>query len=232
MLNSKITNGIIMMATGFLLSLSVIPTLSLGNSAIQSAGAQTEPTTTTTTSSTHRTFHAGVVGNLNLAPTTLESILPPETIAGRVGGGNWSLDVVDGEVQDFALTLMSVDANGKNFQKRELRNLTNVQPGVVIPTIENATAATSSSTGDNNNTNQGIVLDGNNTSFTGNVIGVSEAGTDAQLSVIFNLVNGNLINVYLQIAAEPLSESDRLPIFGITTSLTDENGNSLLEGRE
>jgi hypothetical protein len=233
MLNSKITNGIIiMMATGFLLSLSVIPTVSLGNSAIQSAGAQTEPTTTSS-SSTHRTFHAeGVVGNLNLAPTTLESIPPPETIAGRVGGGNWSLDVVDGEVQDFALTLMSVDANGKNFQKRELRNLTNVQPGVVIPTIENATAATSSSTGDNNNTNQGIVLDGNNTSFTGNVIGVSEAGTDAQLSVIFNLVNGNLINVYLQIAAEPLSESDRLPIFGITTSLTDENGNSLLEGRE
>ena len=236
MLNSKITNGMMMIATGFLLSLSVIPTVSLGNSAIQSAGAQTEPTTSssTSTSSTHRTFHAeGVVGNLNLAPTTLESIPPPETIAGRVGGGNWSLDVVDGEVQDFALTLMSVDANGKNFQKRELRNLTNVQPGVVIPTIENATAATSSSTGDNNNnTNQGIVLDGNNTSFTGNVIGVSEAGTDAQLSVIFNLVNGNLINVYLQIAAEPLSESDRLPIFGITTSLTDENGNSLLEGRE
>ena len=233
MLNSKITNGIIMMATGFLLSLSVIPTVSLGNSAIQSAGAQTEPTTHPSSSSTHRTFHAeGVVGNLNLAPATLESIPPPETIAGRVGGGNWSLDVVDGEVQDFALTLMSVDANGKNFQKRELRNLTNVQPGVVIPTIENATAATSSSTGDNNNTNQGIVLDGNNTSFTGNVIGVSEAGTDAQLSVIFNLVNGNLINVYLQIGAEPLSESDRLPIFGITTSLTDENGNSLLEGRE
>ena len=128
------------MATGFLLSLSVIPTVSLGNSAIQSAGAQTEPTTSSS-SSTHRTFHAeGVVGNLNLAPTTLESIPPPETIAGRVGGGNWSLDVVDGEVQDFALTLMSVDANGKNFQKRELRNLTNVQPGVVIPTIENATA--------------------------------------------------------------------------------------------
>ena len=201
MLNSKITNGIIMMATGFLLSLSVIPTVSLGNSAIQSAGAQTEPTTSSS-SSTHRTFHAeGVVGNLNLAPTTLESIPPPETIAGRVGGGNWSLDVVDGEVQDFALTLMSVDANGKNFQKRELHNLTNVQPGVVIPTIENATAPTSSSTGDNNNTNQGIVLDGNNTSFTGNVIGVSEAGTDAQLSVIFNLVNGNLINVYLQICS-------------------------------
>ena len=38
-----------MMATGFLLSLSVIPTVSLGNSAIQSAGAQTEPKTTTTT---------------------------------------------------------------------------------------------------------------------------------------------------------------------------------------
>jgi hypothetical protein len=88
MLNSKITNGIIMMATGFLLSLSVIPTVSLGNSAIQSAGAQTEPTTTSSSSSsTHRTFHAeGVVGNLNLAPTTLESIPPPETIAGRVGG--------------------------------------------------------------------------------------------------------------------------------------------------
>jgi hypothetical protein len=229
MLNSKIINGI-MIATGFLLSLSVIPTVVLGNSVIQSAEAQTE-TTTTSSSSTHRTFHAeGVVGNLNLAPTILESIPPPETIAGSVGGGNWSLDVVDGEVQNFTLTLMSVDANGKNFQKRELRDLTNVQPGAVIPTIENATAGTSSSTG-NNNTNQGIVLDGNSTSFTGTVIGVSESGTDAQLSVIFNLVNGNLINVYLQIAAEPLAESDRLPIFGITTSLTDENGNSLLEGR-
>ena len=92
MLNSKITNGIIiMMATGFLLSLSVIPTVSLGNSVIQSAGAQTEPTTTSS-SSTHRTFHAeGVVGNLNLAPTTLESIPPPETIAGRVGGGTGAL---------------------------------------------------------------------------------------------------------------------------------------------
>jgi hypothetical protein len=126
--------------------------------------------------------------------------------------------------------MMSVDADGKNFQKRELRDLTNVQPGAVIPTIDNSTAGTSSSTG-NNNTNQGIVLDGNSTSFTGTVIGVSESGAEAQLSVIFNLVNGNLINVYLQIAAEPLSESDRLPIFGITTSLTDENGNSLLEGR-
>jgi hypothetical protein len=126
--------------------------------------------------------------------------------------------------------MMSVDADGKNFQKRELRDLTNVQPRAVIPTIDNSTAGTSSSTG-NNNTNQGIVLDGNSTSFTGTVIGVSESGAEAQLSVIFNLVNGNLINVYLQIAAEPLSESDRLPIFGITTSLTDENGNSLLEGR-
>jgi hypothetical protein len=228
MLNSKITNGILI-ATGFLASLSVIPTIVLGNSVIQSAEAQTEATTSSP--STHRTFHAeGVVGNLNLAPTTLESIPPPEAIAGSVSGGNWSLDVVDGEVQNFTLTLMSVDANGKNFQKRELRDLTNVQPGAVIPTIENATAGTSSSTG-NNNTSQGIVLDGNSTSFTGNVIGVSESGTDARLSVIFNLVNGNLINVYLQIAAEPLLESDRLPIFGITTSLTDENGNSLLEGR-
>jgi hypothetical protein len=232
MLNSKITKGIIMIATGFLLSLSVIPTVSLGNSAIQFAEAQTETTTSSTSSSsTHRTFHAeGVVGNLNLAPTTLESIPPPETITGSVGGGNWSLDVVNGEVQNFTLTLMSVGADGKNFQKRELHDLTNVQPGAVIPTIENATAVTSSSTGDNNT--QGIVLDGNNTSFTGNVIGVSESGTDAQLAVIFNLINGNLINVYLQIAAEPLAESDRLPIFGITTSLTDENGNSLLEGRE
>jgi hypothetical protein len=179
--NSKITNGVIMIATGFLLSMSVIPTVALGNSAIQFAEAQTETTTSSTSSSSiHRTFRAeGVVGNLNLAPTTLESIPPPETIAGSIGGGNWSLDVVDGEVQNFTLTLMSVGADGKNFQKRELHDLTNVQPGAVIPTIENATAVTSSSTGDNNNTNQGIVLDCNNTSFTGNVIGVSEAGTDA-----------------------------------------------------
>jgi hypothetical protein len=226
MLNSKITNGI-MIATGFLLSLSVIQTIMLDNSAIQSSDAQTE----TTTTSMHQTFHAeGVVGSLNLPPTTLESIPLPETIAGSISGGNWSLDVVNGEVQNFTLTLMSVDANGKNFQKRELRDLTNVQPGAIIPTIDNATAGTSLSSG-NNNTSQGIVLDGNSTSFTGTVIGVSESGADAQLSVIFNLVNGNLINVYLQIVAEPLLESDRLPIFGITTSLTDENGNSLLEGR-
>jgi hypothetical protein len=138
--------------------------------------------------------------------------------------------VVNGEVQNFTLTLMSVDANGKNFQKRELHDVTNVQPGAIIPTIDNATTRTSSNSG-NNNTSQGIVLEGNSTSFTGTVIGVSESGAEAQLSVIFNLVNGNLINVYLQIAAEPLAESNRLPIFGITTSLTDENGNSLLEGR-
>jgi hypothetical protein len=225
MLNSKITDGI-MIAIGFLLSLSVIPTIVLGNSAIQSADAQTE-----TTTSTYQTFHAeGVVGNLNLPPATLESIPPPETIVGSISGGNWSLDVVNGEVQNFTLTLMSVDANGKNFQKRELHDLTNVRPGAIIPTIDNSTAGTSSRS-DNNNTSQGIVLEGNSTSFIGTVMGVSESGAEAQLSVIFNLVNGNLINVYLQIAAEPLSESDRLPIFGITTSLTDENGNSLLEGR-
>ncbi|HKI06876.1 MAG TPA: hypothetical protein VKA09_00620 [Nitrososphaeraceae archaeon] len=41
MLNSKITNGI-MLASGFLLSLSVMPTVVVGNSAIQSADAQTE----------------------------------------------------------------------------------------------------------------------------------------------------------------------------------------------
>jgi hypothetical protein len=122
------------------------------------------------------------------------------------------LDVVNGQVQNFTVNTMSVDTAGKNFQKLELRDLTNVQPA-----------------GGSNNANQGIVLDGNSTSFTGNVTGAGE--TSNQLSVTFNLINGNLANIWLQSATTPQLESFRLPIFGVTTSLTDENGNSLLEGR-
>jgi hypothetical protein len=211
MLNSKITNRI-MIATGFLLSLSVIPTVVLSsNSAIPSADAQTE---TTTTTSTYQTFHArGVLGNLILPSAAVQPTPTPEEIAGNIVGGEWSLDVVNGEVQNFAVNMMSVDTAGKNFERQELRDLTNVQPG------------------GSNNTNQGVVLRGNSTSFTGTVTGIRESGNNQLISVTFNLINGNLENIWFQSAAAPSLESPRLPIFGVTTSLTDENGNSLLEGR-
>jgi hypothetical protein len=214
MLNSKITYEI-MIATGFLLSLSVIPTALLGsNSVIPSVDAQTE---TTTTTSTHQTFHArGVLGNLILPSAAVQPTPTPEEIAGNIVGGEWSLDVVNGEVQNFAVNTMSVDTAGKNFERQELRDLTNVQPG-----------ASSGS----NNTNQGVVLSGNSTSFTGTVTGIRESGNNQLISVTFNLINGNLANIWFQSAADPTLESPRLPIFGVTTSLTDENGNSLLEGR-
>ena len=74
-------------------------------------------------------------------------------------------------------------------------------------------------------------MSGNSTSFTGTVTGIRESGNNQLISVTFNLINGNLANIWFQSAADPTLESPRLPIFGVTTSLTDENGNSLLEGR-
>jgi hypothetical protein len=226
MSSSKNTKCVII-ATGLLLLLLVIPTI-VGNSSIQFAAAQT---TTTSSSTTHQTFHAkGVVGNLVLTSAALQSVPPPEAIVETVVGGEWRLDVVNGQVQNFTVNMMSVDTLGKNFEKRDLRDLTNVQPvGSMSTTTDNATAGTSSSSG--NSTSQGIVLSGNSTSFTGTVTGVGESGTNQQLSVTFNLINGNLANIWLQSSRMALLESPRLPIFGVTTSLTDENGNSLLEGR-
>jgi hypothetical protein len=222
MSSSKNTKCVII-ATGLLLLL-VIPTI-VGNSSIQSASAQT-----TTSSTTHQTFHAkGVLGNLVLTSAALQSVPPPEAVVETVVGGEWRLDVVNGQVQNFTVNMMSVDTLGKNFEKRDLRDLTNVQPGSMFTTTDNATARTSSSSG--NNTSQGVVLDGNSTSFTGTVTGVGQSGTNQQLSVTFNLINGNLANIWLQSSTMALLESPRLPIFGVTTSLTDENGNSLLEGR-
>jgi hypothetical protein len=224
MSSSKNTKCVII-ATGLLLLL-VIPTI-VGNSSIQSASAQT----TTSSSTTHQTFHAkGVVGNLVLTSAALQSVPPPEAVVETVVGGEWRLDVVNGQVQNFTVNMMSVDTLGKNFEKRDLHDLTNVQPGALFTTTtDNATAGTSSSSG--NNTSQGVVLDGNSTSFTGTVTGVGQSGTNQQLSVTFNLINGNLANIWLQSSTMALLESPRLPIFGVTTSLTDENGNSLLEGR-
>jgi hypothetical protein len=222
MSSSKNTKCVII-AIGLLLLL-VIPTI-VGNSSIQSASAQT-----TTSSTTHQTFHAkGVVGNLVLTSAALQSVPPPEAIVESVVGGEWRLDVVNGQVQNFTVNMMSVDTLGKNFEKRDLHDLTNVQPGSMFTTTDNATAGTSSSSG--SNTSQGVVLDGNSTSFTGTVTGVGQSGTNQQLSVTFNLINGNLANIWLQSSRMALLESPRLPIFGVTTSLTDENGNSLLEGR-
>jgi hypothetical protein len=222
MSSSKNTKCVII-ATGLLLLL-VIPTI-VGNSSIQSASAQT-----TTSSTTHQTFHAkGVLGNLVLTSAALQSVPPPEAVVETVVGGEWRLDVVNGQVQNFTVNMMSVDTLGKNFEKRDLRDLTNVQPGSMFTPTDNATARTSSSSG--NNTSQGVVLDGNSTSFTGTVTGVGQSGTNQQLSVTFNLINGNLANIWLQSSTMALLESPRLPIFGVTTSLTDENGNSLLEGR-
>jgi hypothetical protein len=248
-INTK--KGAAIIAAGLFYLLLIPATVS--NSVIQPAKAQTASSTSAVT-----TFHAkGVVGNLVLPLSSSSTIAPPQDIIGNVLGGTWSLDVVNGNVQNLTLNLMTVDLSGKNFQMRTLSGLTNVHQVGSNTTIgsSNATATSTlattgnitganttassspanmtaiSSASSNSTATQQVVLNGNNTLFQGTVNGVGQNGTNQSLSITFQIINGNLANIWLQSTTNPLAESSRLPIFGITTSLTDANGNSLLQGR-
>jgi hypothetical protein len=155
------------------------------------------------------TFQAkGYMGNLVLAPETLQSLnQSQDTNLNFINGGNWSFDVSNGKLQNFNVELTRHSLGGHEAETH------------IIDGLDNATAL-SATDGDNR-----IVLTGNNTQFKGLAdIQTVESGkiwNDVPLTVF--LINGHILNLGFDVAKTE-GHFVNLPLFGVVTSLTEQSG--------
>jgi len=120
--------------------------------------------------------------------------------------GDWNLDVQDGNVSEFAATFTMVHTDGTERHTHDLSNFVS----------SNSTT---------------IDISGNGTSF---IFGTVDVATDGEpkwtgVDALITIENNNVIT--LSLATEDTEDHfGGQPIYGIVDSLTDENGNELIEG--
>ncbi|AFU58373.1 MAG: hypothetical protein QXX64_03720 [Nitrososphaera sp.] len=132
--------------------------------------------------------------------TTAQELEPPYVLA-----GDWSLDVQDGSVNNFAANFTMVHIDGTNRHTHEFSNFVS-----------------------NNSTT--IDTSGNGTSFIMGTVDISVDGetrwTGADALIIIE--RNNVISI--SVATEDTEDHFKgQPIYGIVESMTDENGNELIE---
>jgi len=155
------------------------------------------------------TFQAkGYMGNLVLAPETLQSLnQSQDTNLNFINGGNWSFDVSNGKLQNFNVELTRHSLGGHEAETH------------IIDGLDNATAL-SATDGDNQ-----IVLTGNNTQFKGladiQTVESNNVWKDVPLTVF--LINGHILNLGFDVAKTE-GHFVNLPLFGVVTSLTEQSG--------
>lgn len=231
-----------------LLLVTVLPTivLSSDNNTVRLAHAQGANQTSSATTATDTqppfsspqspqtmqdTFHAkGVIGTLVLDPNAISDVPPPSKFFGTVIGGNWSLDVVNRNIQNLTLNLLSIRPNGTIAEAAVISTITNETAATSGASISDVTTsvATSSNDTDNNNTSSST---SNNTNVLQGVADISITGTERWRNVPFALtITGNtLINISID-STSTENQFGGLPIHGIIMSMTDENGRNLLPG--
>jgi hypothetical protein len=119
--------------------------------------------------------------------------------------GDWSLDVQDGSVNNFAANFTMVHIDGTMRHTHEFSNFKS----------------------DNSTT---IDTSGNGTSF---IMGTVDIATDGQpkwtgVDALIIIQNNNMISI--SVATEDTDDHFKgQPIYGIVDSMTDENGNELIQ---
>ena len=181
------------------------------------------------------TLHTkGVIGILVLDPNAISDVPPPSRYFGTIVGGNWSLDVVDRNVQNLTVNLLSILPNGTVAETAVVSTITN-DTATSGTSLSNATttsvASNNSNTNNNTSGDTSSTTTSNNTTVLQGVANVSINGTERWRDVSFALsVTGTtLINISID-STRTENQFGGLPIHGIIMSMTDENGRNLLPG--
>lgn len=151
------------------------------------------------------TFTAkGYTGQIIVLPPSMTQIpkpsQPPAPPVGSIIGGNWSVDVSNGQVKNFTWDVKHYTLGGKVNGTFQIVKLTNTT-GALLP-----------------HSSPTIKLEGNNTQFSGNAnIVINGKPAFTNVPIIFYLLNGKLVN--LTISTAKTNNFFPLPLFGIVTSL-------------
>ena len=152
------------------------------------------------------TFNAkGYTGQIIVLPPSMTQLPnlthPAAPPVGSIIGGNWSVDVSNGQMNSFTWDVVHYTLSGKANGTFQIVKLTNTT-GAVQP-----------------HSSPTIVLKGNHTQFSGNAdIVINGKPAFSNVPIVFYLLNGKLVN--LTISAAKTDNFFPLPLFGIVTSLT------------
>jgi hypothetical protein len=207
---------------GFILA--AVLAASLGSMHIQLARAQTS-SATTTTSGQQRTFQArGQISSLATASKTtsltMSSLLNKNGNNNyNIAGGNWSLNVSNGRIQNFTLQLKYTQNPGSGHDGSAGKGIPSSQ---ILGGITNVTPSL-------------IVLGKNSTAFQGIVKPLDTNGGNAsqKFKMEFSLANGFAVKIQLNDIRSATStntansETDStlgMHIYGTANSVTDAKG--------
>ena len=173
------------------------------------------------------TFHAGgsissLVSDLLLSTTDNETTELGLIREGKptqifVLDGNWSLDVVDGEVQHFGSDFVMITSDGNQLHTHSVKNMTNTT-SQVSPPAKVETLLTPSS--------KPIMLSPDNTTTLAGLTDITTNGT-AQWSDVLttvSILNGNVFNLLLN--PGDIKHFNGLPIYGTVTSISIYQNNN------
>ncbi len=166
----------------------------------------------------------GAVGSLVtdlLNPAVRENVSdsPPPLY---VLAGNWSMGVVNGEVNYLQVDFIMALENGTEMQVYSIENLENI----VIPSTEQNTGLTPDQELSNNN----LVLSSTN-NYSLSLFGYVDVSTDGTVEwqnvpVSINIFNGNTISILLY-PSETDNRFKGQPIYGVVTWILDANNNPI-----
>jgi hypothetical protein len=98
------------------------------NQTSSSAATPSSPPSTQSPQTMQNTFRAeGVIGTLILDPNAISDAPPPSKFFGTIVGGNWSLAVVDRNIQNLTVNLLSIRPNGTIAEAAVISTITNIQ---------------------------------------------------------------------------------------------------------
>ena len=186
-----------------------------------------------------QTFYIdGAIGSLVsdlLNPTTTTTAGEEENVTGSlppiyVLAGNWSMDVVNGEVNYFQVDFIMGLQDGTQMQIYSVENLENI---VISPPSSSSTAEEFGSTSDQelSNNNDNLVLSSTN-NYSLSLFGyvdVSTTGDTVQwqnVPVSIDIFNGNTTSILLY-PSETDNRFKGQPIYGVVTDILDTNNNPI-----
>jgi hypothetical protein len=157
------------------------------------------------TSTTNMTSTANTTSTMNETSTSNDTSTAEEMELPYVLAGDWTLEVQDGSVSDFAANLTMVHVDGTGRHTHDLSNFVS----------SNSTT---------------IDISGNGTSFIFGTVDVASDGEPEWTGVdaLVIIEKNNVISISL--ASEDTEDHFMgQPIYGIIDSMTDESGNEMIE---
>jgi hypothetical protein len=198
------------------------------------AEAQSSPSTVQNPNEVIRTFYIdGAIGSL------ISDLLNPTTIRGEenvttaappiyVLVGNWSMGVVDGEINYFQVDFIMGLQNGSQMHVYSIENLENI----VIPPAPSSASSADEEAGSTSGQEflSNLFLSSTN-NYSLSLFGYVDVTVDdmpqwQNVPVSINVFNGNIISI-LPYPAETDNRFKGQPIYGIVTEILDANNNPI-----